>query len=99
MVSMEGTHMNTAPAPKFRKIMTGLYGTGVCRNRYHNEGIDHLCDCQTVEVVLDMYTTPNDGCWERYMCCCGNFTDTLGEWFPTLRDAKAFMLANPERIG
>ena len=86
--------MNTTAAhtPKIRKIMTGLYGTGIYRERYPRETIDHCCDCETVELVLDMYTTPNDGCWERYICGCGNLTETLGEWYRTLRDAKAHIL-------
>ncbi len=79
----------TAPAPRFRRITTGLYGTGIHRDRYETERIDYYCDCTTVELVLDMYTTPNDGCWERYICPCGNFSDILGEWYRTLRDAKA----------
>jgi hypothetical protein len=72
---------------KYRKITRGLYGTGVHRSVYPFEFLP--CECSIVEEVLDMYTTLNDGCWERYICPCGNMTDILGEWYPTLRDAKA----------
>ena len=83
------TDMTTTTAPKFRKIMTGLYGTTLMRDRYPREFLP--CDCETVELVLDMYTTPNDGCWERYICPCGEYSEVLGEWYPTLRDAKAYI--------
>ena len=86
--------MTTTTAPKFRKVDTGLYGTGLHtttaskpgEHGYHFTG----CDCDTVEMMIDNYTN-RDGWYQRWVCPCGNFSDVLGEWFPTLRDAKAYI--------
>lgn len=78
-------------ALRYRKVAPGLYGTGFHtttaskpgEHAYHFTG----CDCQSVEMMLDSHTN-RDGWYVRWVCPCGNFSDVLGEWFPTLRAAK-----------
>lgn len=85
-------------APTFHKIMRGLYGTGIWRSTIgHYEFLGRECGCTDVEVCIDGHTD-RDGWYVRYVCKHDHFTDTLGEWFPTLRDAKSWMSANPERV-
>jgi len=97
MVCMSNT-ATTITAAKFHKRQRGLYGTGIwrttivpCEYFYCDHG------CIDVEVCIDGYTN-RDGWYVRYVCEHDYFTDLLGGWFPTLRDAKAWMIANPERI-
>lgn len=81
----------------FHKIDRGLYGTDVWREVFEHEFLycKHGCDC--IEVCIDGYTN-RDGWYVRYVCKHGHFTDILGEWFPTLRDAKAFLTKHPQRV-
>lgn len=76
----------------YRKISRGLYGTGKIRSIYADEdtGCHYLgrCECKTVEMVIDNYTD-RDGWYQRWVCEHGHFSDILGEWYPTLRAAKA----------
>ena len=90
--------MGTATELKFHKRMPGLYGTSVWRStagRFEFLGCNY--GCTDVEVCVDGHTD-SDGWYVRYVCAHDHFTDTLGEWFLTLRDAKAWMMANPERV-
>ena len=88
--------MTAATDIKFHKRQPGLYGTGVWRST-----IDHYeflyCEhgCHEVEVCVDGHTD-RDGWYVRYVCEHDHFTDTLGEWFPTLREAKEFIIERPE---
>jgi hypothetical protein len=85
------TNTNTAHTATFRKMNTGLYGTGQIRSIYANEetGCHYLrCECKTVEKVIDARTSIGRGWDIRWVCECGHFTDLLGEWYPTLAAAK-----------
>ena len=84
--------MTTATTqPRFRKIAAGLYGTGIMHSLEGRwEYLWSGC-CTDVETCIDRYTC-TDGWNVRYVCEHGHFTDILGEWYPTLRDAKADIL-------
>lgn len=92
--------MATEQLIKFHKRQPGLYGTGVWRStvgRWEFLYCEH--QCTDVEICIDG-RTHYDGWCVRYVCEHDCFTDIVGEWYPTLRDAKeewvAFML---RRIG
>ena len=79
---------NTATAPKFRKIDAGLYGTGITYDLAGRwEYLPADC-CEDVELVIDRWSM--SGGWQlRHRCEHDHFTDWAGEWYRTLRDAKA----------
>lgn len=80
----------------FRKIATGLYGTGLARPIYADEETTNhylRCECKTVEQVIDARTSIGRGWDIRWICQCGHFSDVLGEWFPTLTVAKQAITA------
>lgn len=86
--------MSAAAEIKFRSIAPGLYGTGI----HKHEGWDAECDwCDEhdVEVVIDHFTDEGRGWSIRYLCECGMFTESLGAWHRTLREAKAFIVERP----
>jgi|DEB0MinimDraft_10_1074344.scaffolds.fasta_scaffold10184_5 hypothetical protein len=91
--------MSNTAAVQFHKRMPGLYGTSIWRTTTGRLEYLH-CNhgCTDVEVCIDGHTD-RDGWYVRYVCEHDHFTDTLGEWFPTLRDAKAWMTDNPNRVG
>lgn len=85
------SNTTTNPAPTFHKRQRGLYGTGVWRDRWSREHVFCHDTCTRVEVCIDGYTD-RDGWFVRYVCDHDHFSDVLGEWFPTLRDAKAYFV-------
>ena len=84
-------------AISLRKVQTGLWGTNVVRILNQHECLCCEHGCRWVEVCLDNYTD-RDGWFVRYVCDHGHFSDTLGEWFPTLRAAREYFYKHPERI-
>lgn len=85
-------------AVSLRKVQTGLWGTNRVRLLHEHEFLYCNHGCQSVEVCVDGYTD-RDGWYIRYVCDHGHFSDTLGEWFPTLRAAKEYFYEHPDRIG
>ena len=77
---------------KFQKRAPGLYGTGIKHDLSDRwQWLWSAC-CTEVEACVDRHTS-SDGWHVRYVCEHGHFTDTLGEWYPTLGDAKARITA------
>ena len=91
------TTTETTPTPKFRHIAGGLYGTGIHRHEGYDAECGYLCDEHDVEVVIDHFTDEGQGWTIRYLCACGQFTESLGAWYRTLTEAKAFISQNPNR--
>jgi hypothetical protein len=90
--------MSAATDIKFRQIMFGLYGTGIYKSDCFYSECSWGCDENKAEVQIDHFTDVTEagnprGWYIRYRCECGNFTSALGEWFETLRDAKAYIRA------
>lgn len=82
----------------FRRIMPGLYGTGIYKSDDFFSECSWVCDENKAEVVIDHYTDVTDGGtprgWNiRYRCECGELTGAHGSHFETLRDAKAYIRA------
>lgn len=90
--------MTTITAPEFRKVQSGLYGTGITRSINDRGDYLHTCDCETVEAMIDRHSLA--GCWQvRYVCEHLRFTDATGECYETLRAARAHiarLVANGE---
>ena len=83
------TNTTDTTSPKFRKIMCGLYGTGIHRRPYGSIGFYEI---ETIEVVIDRI----DRTWYvREMTPEGDCTDSLGEAYYTLADAKAAIMRRP----
>jgi hypothetical protein len=77
------TSANNTTAATFRKIATGLYGTGILRIAVGSTTWSAQTD--EVEIVIDRM----DGYWyEREMQADGDFTDYCGESHRTLAAAK-----------
>jgi hypothetical protein len=77
--------MSTTTAPTFRRIMRGLYGTGIHTRPIGSIGYDQP---ESVEIVIDHM---NNAWWIREMTADGDLTDTCGEAFYTLADAKDYV--------
>ena len=84
-------------APKFHKIESGLYGTGITETK-HRGLYFHCSTCAeieedggdvVVEWVIDKHTSIEPGWDLRQRCEHGHFTDLLGLCWRTLGDAKA----------
>jgi len=83
----------------FHKRLPGLYGTSLFHDVSNRWEYLHCPECHDeheetgapimVETCIDRYTC-GDGWNVRYVCKHDDFTDTLGEWFPTLRDGKEY---------
>lgn len=77
--------MGTTIAPTFRRIMRGLYGTGIHARPMGSVSYDQP---DTVEIVIDHM---GDSWWIREMTTDGDMSDWCGEGFHTLADAKAYL--------
>lgn len=85
-----------ATTPTFRRIAPGLYGTGIHRHEGWDAQCYWGCDEHDVEVVIDHFTDEGQGWSTRYLCACGQFTASLGAWYRTLAEAKAYIRENPD---
>lgn len=83
--------MGTTIAPTFRRIMRGLYGTGIYTRPIGSIGYGAT---HTVEIVIDRM---GDSWWVREMTTDGELTDYCGEGFHTLTDAKAYVARRARR--
>lgn len=86
--------------PKFRKIESGLYGTGIWQTRgfwtylWCPECADIEWDGSVVKLewVVDRCSSVEQGWDLRQVCQHGRFADTYGGCWRTLGDAKADIL-------
>ena len=83
-------------APKFHKIDSGLYGTGIWETKERG-GYFHCRECCDIEYeggevqvewVIDRYSSEEPGWDLRLVCEHRNFLSLMGGWYPTLREAK-----------
>jgi|DEB0MinimDraft_10_1074344.scaffolds.fasta_scaffold109430_1 hypothetical protein len=88
--------------PKFEKRQPGLYATGIWQpiGSYEYLWCPECWDAEfedgvpvTVELQIDAKTSTGRGWDIRHVCRHGHFTDSLGEWYRTLGDAKASLMA------